>query len=331
MKALITGVEGFVGRHMARHLVSQGYDVVGTTRRSRPAQDWPADLPIATHRCDVTSVADVTTLISMIVPDEIYHLAAISWVPRSWEDPEETFRTNVGGTLHVLEAMRRHCPGARLLVVGSSDVYGRASHGRPHAESDATNPTSPYAVSKLAAEHLAHAYHLRYGLAVVRVRPANHTGPGQHPPFVLPAWAQHVARAEAGLARPELPVGNLRVYRDFTDVRDVVVAYHALASRADPGECFNLARGEEVLLERAAKILVAMARVPIALKVEPALVRPEDAPRTHCDARRIHEHLGWKPHVPLEKTLKDLLGYWRERTAFEAPTAAAASGVRQEP
>ena len=313
MKSLITGVEGFVGRHLARHLVSLGREVWGTSERTRLVADWQADLKIATHRCDVTNASDVETVMGLVQPDEIYHLAGISHVPASWDEPERVLRTNLLGTLHVLDAARAAVPKARVLIVSSGDVYGPVMEDRAPTEDAPAFPATPYAVSKLAADLLGMTYHLRHGQHVVRMRPYSHTGPGQQPPFVFPSIARRIARAEAGLEEARLPVGNLQIRRDVTDVRDVVRAYVLALTKGEAGACFNVGRGETLLLQDAVNVLVQRARVKITVEVDPALVRPEEPRATHCDASRLRRCTGWEPEIPFEKTLADLLDYWRER------------------
>jgi len=313
MKCLITGLEGFAGRHLARHLASLGREVWGTSVRSRIADDWPPDVPVGTHRCDVTNRSDVETVIGLVKPDEIYHLASISHVPASWDEPERVLRTNVLGTLHVLDAARAAVPEARVLLVSSCDVYGPAMAERAPREDSPVVPATPYAVSKLAADQLAHTYFLRYRQRVVTVRPYSHTGPGQHPRFVFPGAARRIARAEAGLEEPRLVMGNLSVQRDVSDVRDTVRAYALALERGEPGACYNVGRGETVLLQEAVDQLVKRARVPITVSLDPALVRPEEPRATRCDPTRLRERTGWKPEIPFDRTLGDLLDYWRER------------------
>lgn len=314
MRALITGLEGFVGRHLARHLIQEGREVFGTTERSRLAAGWPADLAsVGAHRCDVTNLSDVETVMSLVKPDEVYHLAGVSHVPASWDDPEVTLRVNLLGTLHVLDAARDIVPKARVLVVSSGDVYGSvAAHGSPTEDGPAA-PASPYAVSKLAADQLAATYAARYRQHIVRMRPYLHTGPGQLPPFVFPSFARRIARAERGLEEPRLLVGNLAIERDVSDVRDIVRAYQLALAKAEPGACFNVGRGETVRLQSVVDTLVERARVKIAVEVDPALVRPEEARASRCDASRLRETTGWKPEIPFEQTLADLLDYWREQ------------------
>lgn len=314
MKCLITGLEGFVGRHLARHLLAEGHEVWGTTERSRLVDDWPADLQVGTHRCDVTNSSDVETVMGLVQPDQIYHLAGMSHVPASWDEPERTMRVNLLGTLHVLDAARAAVPAARVLIVSTGDVYGPVGADRAPDEDSPTFPASPYAVSKLAADHLAATYHLRHGQHVVRMRPYSHTGPGQSPPFVFPSFARQVARAERGLEEPRLLVGNLAIERDVCDVRDVVRAYRLALTRGEPGACYNVGRGETLPLSAAVDFLVKRARVPIAVEVDPALVRPEEPRAYRCDASRLRARVGWRPEIPFERTLADLLDHWRERS-----------------
>ncbi len=177
-------------------------------------------------------------------------------------------------------------------------------------------PTSPYAASKAAAEALAVQAHLGHGLETIRVRPFNHLGPGQSEHFVAPALAARIARAER-VGGGEIPVGNLSARRDFTDVRDVVRAYRALAVEGEPGDVYNVCSGEDIAIQQLADELVALATVPIALRPDPALVRPVDLPVLRGDAGKLAEATGWKPEIPLQQTLSDLLTDMRARVSAE--------------
>jgi GDP-4-dehydro-6-deoxy-D-mannose reductase len=320
MRALITGLEGFVGRHLARHLTALGREVWGTTEKSRPAADWPADLPVHTNRCNVDSASDVDTVLSIVKPDEVYHLAGLTHTPESWDEPERALRTNTVGTLNVLDAVRAHVPRCRVLLVSTGDVYGHHVADRGAREDDPTFPSSPYAISKLAADQLGRAYAVHFGLHVLRARPFSHTGPGQRPPFVFPRFARGIARAEAGLEPKILTAGNLSIQRDVSDVRDVVRAYALIVEKGEPGACYNVGRGETVVLDAAVRTLIGMASVPIELRVDPALVRPNEPRAYRCDTSALRARTGWEPSIPFEQTMADLLAFWREQTRAETTT-----------
>ncbi|MBI4859071.1 MAG: GDP-mannose 4,6-dehydratase [Candidatus Riflebacteria bacterium] len=317
MRALVTGIEGFVGHYLAAHLLDSGRQVVGTMHPGAPVPGWAENLHVELYRCNVEDRSSLASVLESTRPTEIYHLAGVSHVPQSWEDPGSTFRTNVGGAINLLDAVRAVAPQSRVLVVSSSDVYGTSGSSRPWCEDDRPAPASPYAVSKLTAEHLAHAYHLRYKLGVACVRPTNHIGPGQAARFVIPSFARRIALVEAGREPPVLRVGNLGVFRDFTDVRDVVRAYRMVMDLSRPWGCFNVCRGKPLLLGDVLATLLLASSVPVRVEVDPALVRPGEAEVLELDPTRLREATGWEPSIPLEVTLRDVLAHWRRIVAEE--------------
>ena len=322
MRALVTGVGGFVGRHLARHLVSCGVEVWGMTQPGVPLDDWEADVPIRLLEADLKIREALGSVLSRAEFDQIYHLAGATHVPSSWSDPCGTFQTNLNGTANLLDEILTHAPQARLMIVSTADVYGVSDPGRPVSEDDPVTPTSPYAISKLAAELLANAYHLKYGIDVVRVRPTGHTGPGQPPPFVLPSFCERIAQVELGLCPPTLLVGNLNVERDFCDVRDVVRAYWLCMTRGKTGACYNVCGGRPRGLADIVHGLTDRAQVPIRVVVDPMRIRPEEARRLVLDPRNTRRDTGWEAEIPLERTLDDMLADWRRRVRPVAETKA---------
>jgi GDP-4-dehydro-6-deoxy-D-mannose reductase len=310
---LVTGVSGFVGPHLARALVASGARVVGLGFEPEP----PAGVPLeGWHVADLREPAAVARAVALAHPDAVVHLAGQSSAARSFEDPAATFEANVTGTRNLLEAVRAGAPAARVLVVGSSEVYGPQPEGSRVGEETPFAPVSPYASSKAEADRLAEASAQgEHGLDVVRVRAFSHTGPGQSAVFVVPAFAQQIAAIEAGRAEPVLRVGNLEVMRDISDVRDVVRAYVALLARGTRGAAYNVCRGEGVKLTEVVRRLVALARVTIRVEVDPARLRPADIPWLVGDPSRIARDAGWRCEIPLERTLGDVLEEWRGRGA----------------
>jgi GDP-4-dehydro-6-deoxy-D-mannose reductase len=202
----------------------------------------------------------------------------------------------------------------RLLVIGSNEEYGAPQPDElPQTEESPLRPHSPYAVSKIAQDFLGFQYHLAYGLPVVRVRPFNHTGPGQSPRFVIPAFASQIARIETGLQEPVVKVGNLEAARDFTDVRDIVRAYHLAVTRGRPGEVYNLASGQPQSVRGLLETLLSYSEVQIRVERDPARYRPVDVPVVCGSADKFHRLTGWKAEIPFEQTLRDVLEYWREQ------------------
>lgn len=311
LRALITGVGGFAGSHLADYLVAHtafevwGCDVVGTRRPFHPAA-------LQLRAVDLRDPGAVTALLEEVRPDRIYHLAARAFVGDSWANPWDTLETNLRAQVNLLEAVRHAPQPARVLVLGSAEVYGRVpSTALPIHEDQPFRPDSPYAVSKVAQDLLGLQYHLSYQLPIVRVRPFNHIGPRQSRQFVAPAFAAQIAAIEAGRQPPVLRVGNLSARRDFTDVRDMVRAYYLALEQGVPGEVYNLGAGHSWSIQALLDTLRGFATVPVTVEVDPARLRPVDLPELRCDTRRFHAHTGWEPQIPFEQTLRDLLDYER--------------------
>jgi GDP-4-dehydro-6-deoxy-D-mannose reductase len=308
---LVTGANGFVGPHLARALVVRGAVVHGLGLGGPAAEPRLASWA----EVDLADAGGLTGAIAACAPGAIIHLAGQSSAGRSFQDPEGTFRANVTGTWHLLDAVRAAAPRARVIVVSTSEVYGPCAPGTRMAEDAPFRPVSPYGLSKAAVDQLAAAYGAAHGLDVVRARPFGHAGPGQTPQFVIPAWAQQLAAIEAGRAEPVLRVGNLDVVRDLSDVRDIVEGYCALVERGTSGGVYNLCRGEGVLLADVVNRMAAMASVPVRVEVDPARLRPADLPYLVGDPSRTERECGWRAGRPLAGTLADVLEEWRLREA----------------
>ena len=301
MLSLVTGASGFVGRHLAAHLRDNGDEAVGIDRDLGDGGD-----------VDITDPGALAAVIADARPEVVYHLAGFSDVGSSWAAPLEAFHTNADGTLNLLLACHESGVG-RVVLVSSADTYGIVTEDElPIAETAPLRPVSPYAVSKVAADYLGLQAWLGYKLDVVRVRAFNHIGPGQSNRFVAAALAERIARAELGES-DDVAVGNLAPRRDFTDVRDVVRAYRLLAHHAEPGQAYNVCSGRDVAVAEVAEQLLAMARRPLRLRVDPALYRPVDVPVMRGDNARIRAATGWEPEIPLATTLADLLADWRRQ------------------
>ncbi len=297
MRALVTGAGGFVGRYLVEHLRACGDDVV--------ADEGP--LGGGTDICDLDALRG---LVAGTRPDAVYHLAGWSDVGASWSAPVEVFRANAEGTLNVLLACA-DVAVTKVLVVTSADVYGVVGpDDLPLAEDRPLRPVSPYGASKVAADVLALQSFLGTGLPTVRVRAFNHLGPGQSDRFVASAIARRVVENERS-GETAVRVGNVTPARDFTDVRDVVRAYRLLVEHGRPGEVYNVCSGPPVSIAELGERLVAMATTPMRLDPDPALQRPVDVPVLHGDPSRLCAATGWQPEIPLERTLADLLAWWR--------------------
>jgi GDP-4-dehydro-6-deoxy-D-mannose reductase len=299
VKALITGGSGFVGPYLAAHCRDRGDDVVTVDRSGADA-------------LDITDREAVRDMFTRMRPEVVYHLAALSHVNESWSDPARAFRVNIDGTEHVLNAARE-AGVRRVVVVGSAEEYGRVEpRDLPLREDAPLRPTTPYGVSKIAASFLALQAHLAHGLDVVRVRAFSHTGPGQTARFLVPALAARIAAAERE-QQDEITAGSLDPVRDVSDVRDVVRAYRLLADRGAAGEVYNVCSGTGVSVREIADLLVAAARRPLRITVDPALVRPVEVPRLVGDASRLHAATGWSPEIGLDRTLAAVLEDARDR------------------
>lgn len=299
MRALVTGASGFVGGHLAAHLRSAGDDVL---------LDPPGGV------VDICDGDAVRAWFDAVRPEVVYHLAGWSDVGASWNAPEDVFRVNANGSLHVLRAAAS-AGVTRVLLVSSADVYGIVAEADlPITEDHPLRPVSPYAASKVAADFLGLQAWLGHGLEVVRVRAFNHLGPGQSPQFVAPAIASRIAQNELD-GGDEILVGNLEARRDLTDVRDVVRAYRLLMERGTPGEAYNVCSGSAVRVADLAASLLGLSQRPMHLAVDPSRHRPIDVPVLLGANDRLREATGWRPEIPLDVTLADILAEWRERVA----------------
>ena len=293
MRALITGGKGFVGQWLATHLKDSGDEVV-----------------IVDVETDVADGEALKKVFAEAQPEAIYHLAAMTHVGESWENPSEVLRVNVLGTAELLAAARTVPTNPTVLMVSSAEVYGVVAPGDlPLRETSPTAPATPYAASKLAAESFALQAWRGYKQPVIVVRPFNHIGPGQSPNFAVPALAKRIVEARnAGLR--SLRVGTLTTRRDFTDVRDVVVAYRLLIEHGAAGTIYNVCSGEDVAISEVAAKLLALAGTDLELVIDPDLVRPVDVPVLRGDAGRLLAATGWAPKIPLATTLADVLASW---------------------
>ena len=290
MRAVITGAAGFVGRHLSSHLATEGDDVVPVDRDH-----------------DITELDALADTFARATPDAVYHLAALSHVGTSWEDPADVLRVNVLGTNSVLSAARRAAPQATVLVVSSAEVYGVVvPEELPLTERAELRPASPYAASKAAAEIVAVQAARGYGQRVVIARPFNHIGPGQAPSFFVPAIAARLVEARRS-GTPKVAIGNLRARRDFTDVRDVVRAYRLLARCGTSGIVYNVCSGADVSVGEIADALRALVYPEAEFVEDPSLARPLDIPVLRGDSTRLREGTGWRPEIDLATTLRDVV------------------------
>lgn len=311
MRVLITGISGFVGQHLAEHLQIHQPDVdVHGTVFSTPVDHLTATC----HQVDLRDQAAVYELVNKLSPDRIYHLAAQAFVPRSFSDPWETIENNVRSQLNLILAIRDMPTPPRLLAVTSAEIYGIVTPDQiPMHEDLPAQPTSPYSVSKVAQDMLALQYHLSNHLPIMRARPFNHFGPGQDERFVAPAFAMQVARIEAGLQDSTIRVGNLSAQRDFTDVRDIVAAYHLIMERGTLGSVYNVASGKAQSIQHLLDTLIRFTNAEITVEVDPDRLRPVHIPILMGDATRLRTETNWKPEYTFEQSLRDVLDDCRTR------------------
>jgi GDP-4-dehydro-6-deoxy-D-mannose reductase len=324
MRILITGAAGFVGRHLAAHLLAEGGDELWGL--ARPETATPGlDGRVRLVGADLMHREQVGAALREARPDAIYHLAAQASVARSLSDPLPTLLNNVVAQVNLLEAVVELGADPRILVVGSNEEYGLTRPEElPIVETKELRPISPYAVSKVAQDMLGHQYFATRGLKIVRVRPFPHTGPGQSETYVAPGFARQIAEMEAGRREAVIKVGYLDGQRDFTDVRDVVRGYRLLLERGVPGEVYNLGSERARTIRSILDGLVARSTVRPLVELDPARVRPLEVPVQYCDCSKLRAATGWRPEIPFEQTLSDILDDWRRRVRdSEGPGAIA--------
>jgi GDP-4-dehydro-6-deoxy-D-mannose reductase len=304
---VVTGAAGFAGGHLLELLAGDGTSVVAWHRADGSPPRAVAGVRWQT--VDVLDRAAVRRALDEARPSAVYHCAGAAHVGRSWEHAADTLAINVLGTHHVVEGLRDLRLPARVFIPSSAMVYAPGS--RQVTEDHPLAPASPYGLSKLAQEMVGGGNPGGPGVSVARA--FNHFGPRQDPFFVASGFAQRIADIEAGRWKPEIAVGNLEARRDLTDVRDTVRAYRLIVERGTPGRAYNVCSGRAIAIRELLDMLIARARAPVTVVVDPARYRPNDLPLLVGDPTRIHDELGWAPAIPIERTLDDLLEYWRKK------------------
>jgi GDP-4-dehydro-6-deoxy-D-mannose reductase len=315
MRVFITGITGPVGSFLADHLLTiPGLEIHAFKRwRSDPRPIAHLEGRITIHEGDIEDAFCVDRAIAAAQPERIFHLAAQSYPSASWDAPIHTMRTNVEGTLNLLEAVRRHAPHARVHIAGTSAEYGAASPDEmPIAETRPLRPASPYGVSKVAAELSGLQYHISYGLHVLVTRSFNHVGPRQGDRCSIQTFCRQMALVEAG-RQDAIYVGNLDARRDFTHTTDVARALWLLLERGTPGEVYNLCSGRATRIGDIVQMVVERGRVPVEVRQDPARLRPADEPILQGDNRKLRAVTGWEPTISIEQIVDELLGYWRSQ------------------
>jgi len=313
-RALITGITGFTGSHLAEHLLDK-YEVFGTVRGRSRQTDFINHIVdrLKLVECDLSDPSSVYATLEETQPEIIFHLAAQSFVPTSWRAPQETMSTNVIGTLNILESLRKSSLDSVIQIAGSSEEYGLVHPNEtPINEENPLRPLSPYAVSKVSQDLLGYQYCRSYGMKVIRTRSFNIIGPRSGEKIVTAAFAKQIAQIEAG-ADPVIMVGNLDATRDFTDVRDVVRAYALAVEKCNPGEHYNICSEKTWRIGDVLDMLLRMSTAEIRVKQDPARMRPSDVPILLGDCRKFRDITGWSPSFTLEQSMKDILDYWRQK------------------
>ena len=323
-KALITGITGMVGSHLAEYLLKNtDWDIVGMLRWRSPL-DNISNLVSKINSSDRVSLvyADLRDTLSIDVavsqsrPDYVFHLAAQSYPKTSFDAPLDTLDTNIQGTVRVLDAVKKHTPGAIVHVCSSSEVYGRVSKDKlPINEDCSFHPASPYAISKVGTDLVGRYYAEAYGLCVMTTRMFTHTGPRRGDVFAESTFAKQIAMIENGLIRPVVKVGNLDSLRTIADVRDAVKAYYMLVTvNPQIGESYNIGGEYTCTVGDILNYLISLSSVKnIKIEVDVERIRPIDADLQIPDPSKFMKHTGWTPEIPFEKTMFDLLEYWRDR------------------
>jgi len=310
-RVLLTGITGFIGSHLAERLIADGHEVHGIAFEPPPHPNLSAIASqVRIHRADLADPEALRAAVAAARPDALVHLAGQAIPSLAQKDAGATVAVNVVGTANILAALEP-LAGARLVFASSADVYGVPDHA-PIGEDTPLQPTNVYAESKVAAEALVRAFGDRGGHPTVILRPANTNGPRQHPGLAASGFAKQIAEAEAGRAPAVIGHGRLDSKRDFIDVRDVAAAYvAAIGLMSERTETYNVGSGEAVSIERILEILVGLARVPVKTELDPERVRAGDATVLALDSSALRARTGWSPRIPLERSLADLLDYWR--------------------
>jgi GDP-4-dehydro-6-deoxy-D-mannose reductase len=307
---LVTGAAGFAGSHVVEALAGNGTTPLGWTHRAAP----PSEIVSLAEweSVDLLDLEAVRAAIARARPSAVVHCAGAPNVAHSWRDTLTPLSVNVLATHHLFDALRRAGAPCRVIVPGSATVY--AASAAPLTEDSPVAPSNPYAVSKLAQEELSLRAAREDGVDVIVTRPFNHTGPRQSAAFAAPNMARQIALIEAGLAEPLIRVGNLEAQRDFTDVRDIARAYVGLIHQGTPSTVYNVSSGVPRVMRSVLEALVTRARVAVRVEPDPALMRPSDTPVLVGDSTKLQRTTGWQPQIAFDRTLDDLLNYWRRVT-----------------
>jgi len=314
-RALVTGITGFAGSHLAELLLAEKVEVHGVLRwRSKSDNIDHIKDKIHFHEADLLDAHSLYKMIDEVKPHYIFHLAAQSYVQSSWASPSNTLEVNIIGSVHLFEAVKKSGLDISIQIACSSEEYGRVYPDElPILETNPLRPLSPYAVSKLAMDYLGYQYFESYGINIIRTRGFNHTGPRRGDVFSESTFARQIAAIEKGKQEPIVRVGNLDAVRDYTDVRDMVRAYFLSVQKCKPGEVYNIASGKGWKIRDVLNLLLSFSKSKIKIIHDKERMRPSDVDVLIGDASKFMKKTDWKPEIPITKTLQDLLNYWRER------------------
>jgi GDP-mannose 4,6-dehydratase len=316
MRILITGITGFVGSHLAEYIINRNerHDVFGLCRWRSPRENLSNVYDKVTLiEADLCDMGALIRHLEAVKPNIIFHLAAQSYVLTSFNSSIQTLWSNVIGTANLLEAVRINRIDPVIHICSSSEVYGQVSEADvPIKETCQLKPASPYAVSKVGEDMLGLQYWLSYQIKTIRTRMFTHTGPRRGDVFALSFFAKQIAAAEQGLKEPVINVGNLKSVRTFCDVRDAVRAYWILVNQCKPGEVYNIGGNRTMTIGDALNSLLSFSSMNFEIRVDHKLLRPSDVTLQIPCTNKFRDETGWTPEIPLEKTLGDMLNYWRD-------------------
>lgn len=301
----ITGINGFVGKYLSELLLSKGFEVYGIDR-----SDSIENNKINYFRVDLLDSNKIKQIIEKIKPEIIFHLAGFSSVKKSFEQPEICKKINITGTKNLLDAILDSDINPKILIISSADVYG-IPKSTPILETAEINPTSPYAESRKEQEELCLEYYNKYNLNIIISRSFPHIGPGQQPIFVTSDFAKQIAEIEKGIKEPIIKVGNIEARRDFTDVRDIVRAYLLAVQKCKSGEIYNICSNNLYSIKEILDKLLSFSKINIKIELDSAKIRPNDIPVLQGDNSKFKQQTKWSPKISIEKTLKDILNFWR--------------------
>ena len=317
MRVLVTGIAGFAGSYLAEYILNEkkaelfGIDLPGCGWKG--SGDFKNRVKL--YACDICNFNSVHRVIRAVKPDLIFHLAAQAFIPDSWLNPRKSLNTNIIGELTLLEAVRKLRLDTKIHLACSAEEYGLVYPDEvPVKETNPFRPLSPYAVGKLTQDMLGYQYYRSYGMFIVRTRAFNHIGPRMSERFVASNFARQIALIEKRKQRPIICVGNLEPVRDFTDVRDVAQAYWLSLERGKPGEAYNICSDKGNKIKKILEILLGFTSNKIKIKQGRSKFRPSDIMVLVGDSSRFRRQTGWRPKIPLENSLLDILNYWRENT-----------------